>query len=197
MLSFCIPPDASYKALYAELDAVEGATEPPQWIKPRACLLHASEGVQASCERCQQLKNCVVVPAMTNPTPWSIEIEAKHIGKINVKVKRTQLPVVCEKASTLHVLQGTTCDPGLIFHWTLPNSLSPAQKWLAVYVALSRVRNLNSLRSIGLNKNVRKIMEAGPPEELMSQFDKYFGEKEVATLKLTEELVTQLGWHSS
>ena len=40
-------------------------------------------------------------------------------------------------------------------------------------------------------------MEAGPPEELMSQFDKYFGEKEVATLKLTQELITQLGWQSS
>ena len=134
---------------------------------------------------------------MTNPKPWSIEVTSKHIGKINVKVKRTQLPVVCEKASTLHVLQGTTCDPGLIFHWTLPNRLSPAQKWLAVYVALSRIRNLNGLRSIGLNRNVRKIMEHGPPEELMAQFDKYFGEKEVATLKLTKELVSKLGWHSS
>ena len=185
------------KAVYAELDAVEGASEPPQWIKPRACLLHASEGVQASCERCQQVKNCVVVPAMTNPTPWSIGIEAKHIGKINVKVKRTQLPVVCVKASTLHVFQGTTCDPGLIFHWTLPNRLSPDQKWLAVYVALSRVRSLNSLRSIGLSRNIRKIVEQGPPEELMAQFDKYFGDKEEATLKLTQELVAQLGWHSS
>ena len=36
------------KAVYAELDAVVGASKPPQWIKPRACLLHASEGVQAA-----------------------------------------------------------------------------------------------------------------------------------------------------
>jgi hypothetical protein len=182
------------KAVYVELDAVEGASEPPQCIKPRACLIHATEGVQASCERCQQFKNCVVVPAITSPMPWSIEIESKHIGKVNAKVKRTQLPVVCVKASTLHVLQGTTCDPGLIFHWTLPNRLASDQKWLAVYVALSRVRNLNSLRSIGLKKQIRKIIEQGPPEELMTQFDKYFGDKEVATLKLTRELVAQLGW---
>ena len=63
-------------------------------------------------------------------------------------------------------------------------------------MALSRVRNLNSLRSIGLKRNIRKIVEQGPPEELMAQFDKYFGDKEEATLKLTQELVAQLGWHA-
>jgi len=182
------------KAVYVELDTVEGASEPPQWIKPRACPAHVSEGVQPLCERCQEVKKCIVVPAMTNPMPWSIEVETRHIGKVKVKVKRTQVPVLCVKASTLHVLQGTTCDPGLIFHWTLPNRLSLDQKWLAVYVALSRVRNLNSLRSIGLKKQIRKIIEQGPPEELMTQFDKYFGDKEVATLDLTRDLVSQLGW---
>ena len=183
------------KALYVELEPVDGASEPPQWIKPRACQTHANEGANGSCERCQQYKNCVVVPAITNPRPWSIEIESKHVGKVSVKVKRTQLPVVSVKASTLHVLQGTTCDPGLIFHWMLPNRLSADQKWLAVYVALSRVRNLDSLRSIGLNKKIKQIIEQGPPEELMAQFEKYFGDKEEATLKLTQELVAQLGWH--
>ena len=118
----------------------------------------------------------------------------KEIGQITLKVKRTLVSVVCLEASTLHVLQGTTCDPGLIFHWTLPNRLSPDQKWLAVYVALSRVRNLHSLRSIGMKKQIRKIIEQGPPAELMAQFEKYFGDKEEATLKLTRELLSQLGW---
>ena len=94
----------------------------------------------------------------------------------------------------LHVLQGTTCDPGLIFHWSLPNCLSPAQKWLAVYVALSRVRNLDSLKSRGLGKKIRTVIEAGPPEELLAQFEKYIGEKEGATLKLTADIVQIFGW---
>ena len=105
------------KAVYVELDAIEGANESPQWIKPQPCFAHASEGVQASCSQCQQFKNCVVVPAVTNPVPWTIEIDTKRIGKIKVKVKRTQLPVVCVKASTLHVLQGSTCDPGFQKRW--------------------------------------------------------------------------------
>ena len=118
----------------------------------------------------------------------------KELGQITVKLKRTQVPVVCLKASTLHVLQGTTCDPGLIFHWTLPNRLTTEQKWLAVYVALSRVRNLKSLRSIGLDNKVRKIIEQGPPEGLMLQFTKNFGDKEEETLKLTKTILAQLGW---
>lgn len=83
---------------------------------------------------------------------------------------------------------------GLIFHWALPNRLDTDQKWLAVYVALSRVRNLDSLRSIGMKKQIRKIIEQGPPEALMMQFSKYFGDKEDATLKLAHLLVSQLGW---
>ena len=76
----------------------------------------------------------------------------------------------------------------------LPNRLSSAQKWLAVYVALSRVRNLNSLKSIGLSKKIRTIIEAGPPDELLAQFEKYFGEKEGAVLKLTIDIVQIWGW---
>ena len=66
--------------------------------------------------------------------------------------------------------------------------MSTDQKWLAVYVALSRVRNLDSLRSIGLKKNIRKIIEEGPPEKLLAQFEKYCGDKEKDTLKLTQDL---------
>ena len=149
------------KALYVKLEEVEGASDstPTEWISPRACNQHAVEGADAACKECSFFKNCVVVPAVTNLRPWSIDIVTKEVGEVSVKVKRTQLPVVCITASTLHVLQGTTCDPGLIFHWTLPNRLSPDQRWLAVYVALSRVRNLKSLRSIGMDKKVKKSLK--------------------------------------
>ena len=186
------------KALYVELESVEGASEslPTQWLEPRPCPEHAALGVQPKCSKCDSFKEYVVVPAVTNPRPWSLDIQTEDLGDIKVKVKRTQLPVVTIKGSTLHVLQGTTCDPGLIFHWALPNRLLPEQKWLAVYVALSRVRKLSKLRSIGLGKNVRKIIQRGPPEELTAQFKKYFGDKEKATFESTEKLIRKLGWNS-
>ena len=186
------------KALYVKLEPVEGASEscPTEWIEARACLAHMALGADPECEHCKSFQHCVVVPPVTNPRPWSLDIETKELGEIKVKVKRTQLPVVSVKGSTLHVLQGTTCDPGLIFHWALPNRLMLEQKWLAVYVALSRVRNLKSLRSIGLNKKIKQIIERGPPEELMAQFEQYFGAKEKQTLDLTIECLRKLGWNS-
>ena len=135
----------------------------------------------------------VVVPPVTNAAPWSLEVETKELGVVRVKIKRTQLPVVTVKASTLHVLQGTACDPGLIFHWDWPNRLMVEQKWLAVYVALSRVRDLNSLRSVGLGKKVRRIIEQGPPQDLVATFHQLFDEKITNTKKLAAKLAEQYG----
>ena len=55
---------------------------------------------------------------------------------------------------------------------------------------------MESFKSIGLHKKIKTIIEAGPPEELLAQFEKYFGEKEEATLKETIELVESLDWRS-
>ena len=111
-----------------------------------------------------------------------------------VKVRRTQLPMVTVKASTLHVLQGTTADPGLIFHWVFPRRLRRDMRWLVIYVALSRVRRLKNLRSIGLSKDIREIMEAGPPDTLPAQFRKLFDEKEKQTDLDADAAMTALGW---
>ena len=104
------------------------------------------------------------------------------------------LPVVCVKASTLHVLQGTTTDPELIFHWVLPRRLTEPLRWLAIYVALSRVRGLKNLRSVGLNKDIRRIMEAGPPDSLPAQFQRLFHEKAAQTALEADAAMAGLGW---
>ena len=67
-------------------------------------------------------------------------------------------------------------------------------RWLAVYVALSRVRNLKSLRSIGLKKDIREIIEAGPPDTLPAQFPKLFDEKEKQTALAADAAMAALGW---
>ena len=70
-------------------------------------------------------------------------------------------------------------------------------RWLAIYVALSRVRRLENLRSIGLNKEIREIMEAGPPDTLPAQFLKLFGEKEAQTALDADAAMAALGWSQS
>ncbi len=104
------------------------------------------------------------------------------------------MPLTTAKASTLHVLQGSTANPGLIFQWKSPRPLTKEMRWLATYVALSRVEGLDKLRSIGLTNAVRAIIESGPPEGLPQQFDKLFGDKLKDTQIAADEAMRALGW---
>ena len=67
-------------------------------------------------------------------------------------------------------------------------------RWLAIYVALSRVRCLKNLRSVGLNKDIRAIMEEGPPDTIPAQFQKLFNEKEAQTRLDADVAMAALGW---
>ena len=62
------------------------------------------------------------------------------------------------------------------------------------YVALSRVRRLKNLRSIGLNRDIRAVMEEGPPDTLPAQFHKLFSEKEAQTALDADAAMIALGW---
>ena len=131
--------------------------------------------------------------------PWSIDIDLEghntQDGSIRkTQIQRTQLPLVCVLACTLHALQGTTADPGLIFHWAFPRRLSRELRWLAIYVALSRVRRFKSLRSIGLNRDIRSLIEDGPPDTLPEQFARLFRDKELQTTLDASAAMTALGW---
>ena len=183
------------KAVYLELDAVEGINplEKPM-IEPRSCSRHAASGFDAQCPDCHSCKNVVAITPFTNVSPWALEVpfDERHIAK--VKVRRKQLPLTCKNASTLHVLQGCTCDPGLIFHWKFPRRLGKDMVWLATYVAISRVRKLENLRSIGLTEKIKDVIEAGPPDTIPAMFAKYFGEKEKTTQKDEDNFMRLLGW---
>ena len=67
-------------------------------------------------------------------------------------------------------------------------------RWLAIYGALSRVRRLKNLRSIGLTKAIREIIEEGPPDFLPAQFHKLFNEKEMQTVIDADAAMAALGW---
>ena len=75
-----------------------------------------------------------------------------------------------------------------------PRRLRRDQRWLAIYVALSRVRRLKNLRSIGLSRDIRAIIEEGPPDTLPAQFEKLFKEKEAQTAVDAQAAMIHLGW---
>ena len=111
-----------------------------------------------------------------------------------MRVQRRQLPLTVKTASTLQTLQGTTAEPGLIYHWKFPRFYSDELRWLATYVALSRPPSLSQLHSVGMPKNLRDILEGGPPEGIITRFRAMFGEKEEWTAQQAEKILHELGW---
>ena len=95
---------------------------------------------------------------------------------------------------TIHTLQGTTAEPGIIFHWKFPRFFSEELRWLATYVALSRPPSLQQLISVGLPLELRNIIEAGLPDGILTRFKDMFDDKEQLTHSKAEELLRKLGW---
>ena len=178
-------------AVYVRVDKPDGSTDGFRFFDDKPCDQHAATGVDHKCKQCLCMKNVVAVPPCTNKRAWSLDLNSPQV---KVKGKRTQTPLVCLQPSTLHVLQGCTTDPGLIFHWKFPRMLSQDLRWLAVYVALSRVRALKNLRSVGLTTKIRGIIEEGPPATIPAQFKKYFAATELKTQKAADAAMKRLGW---
>jgi hypothetical protein len=113
---------------------------------------------------------------------------------LKVAVTRRQIPLLPDKISTLHGIQGKTADPGLAAHWKFPKNLPPEALWLAHYVILSRPRSLANLLSFGLPS--RKVLEAGPPKAITEAFQRLFGDKIEKTKEACAEARRELGWPS-
>ena len=80
-----------------------------------------------------------------------------------VWISRRQIPLMAAQAVPLYSMQGTTADPGLVAYWFFPQRCSDTIRWLIVYVMLSRPRSLATLKSVNLTKQIRDIIEQGPP----------------------------------
>ena len=121
--------------------------------------------------------------------PWQF----KGKGMVNaIPVSRTQCPLLPQRQSTLHAVQGKTADPGFIAHWKFPKGLTKESVWLAYYVSLSRPRRLSCLLSNGLPD--RQIIEGGPPESITEAFQDLFRTKIAATQRACAAARTDLGW---
>lgn len=182
------------EAIYVELQDV-----PQKFLPDEACLEHTPH-MDAECAACLRMRGVFLVRPFTNQQGWSLKVTIPGSlatgteEEISVKIRRTQIPLVTVKASTLHVLQGTTTDPGLIFHWRFPRRLQADMRWLAAYVALSRVRSLDRLRSVGLDNKIRAILEQGPPNTLPARFHVLFSDKESETQTFAKECLRLLRW---
>ena len=91
-------------------------------------------------------------------------------------------------------MQGMTAEPGLIAHWVIPSRMDHDIKWLICYVILSRVPSLMQLRSIGISKKIREIIEAGPPDGVVQPFNTLFAQKIEDTQDAAMKAKQRLAW---
>ena len=64
-------------------------------------------------------------------------------------------------------------------------------------MALSRPPSLAQLISVGLHDDLRKIIEGGPPEGILSRFNDMFKEKEEATHIRAAKAMREMGWDAT
>jgi hypothetical protein len=132
--------------------------------------------------------------------PFSLDVElpqsrCSRARVLKVRARREQVPLTILTASTLYTLQGTTAEPGLIYYFRTPRRLTMVLKWIACYMALSRVRCLSELRSIGLTPSIRELIDLGPPEGFLTRFQRIFEDKIAHTHTRVEEALLELGWN--
>ena len=150
----------------------QGCTPPPEFLR---CL-----GATAAAEEAAQIT--------TSPSRKHKREDDARV----VTISRKQFPLLVNKSSTLHGIQGKTAEPGIAAHWKLPKRLSPEARWLAHYVILSRPRNLKNIISYGVPE--RSILESGPPEKNIEVFERLFAEKIKKTKIACREARLELGW---
>ena len=130
------------------------------------------------------------------PVSRTWDFKSEETPNFSTKVSRTGFPLAPATVCPLYSMQGTTAE-GLVMHWQLPKRLSTEVRWLIVYVALSRIRELSTLKSIGLTQSIRDLIENGPPQSLLQSFDKYFGQKVERTTEKAKRYRAELGWPTS
>ena len=160
-----------------------------EFLPPAVCLQHQQSGFCPSCSDCRAFEGWVLVEPIGRT--WTFTDPASGA---TLKVARTQLPLMPADACPLYSLQGATCDPGLVAHFTMPKRADDDIKWLIVYVLLSRVRSLTCLRSLGLTSKIRQIIEGGPPEMVAKNFERLFRKKIQATKVAAAAAKAGLGW---
>ena len=166
-----------------------------EYLPPIACEAHARTGAIRECPHCDFRAGCVAVEAQPSRRSFPVEVQDPVTeSTYTIQVQRVQLPMTIRTASTINTLQGTTAEPGMIFHWKFPRFFSTELRWLATYVALSRPPSLNQLISIDLPDDIEELIQGGPPEGILSRFDDMFREKELDTHEKAIALMRRLGW---
>lgn len=101
---------------------------------------------------------CVVL----HNTPFKCDVKI-HCTDETVEVRRWQFPLIHGMRRTAYAAQGLTLDGGVVVDLRRAGSLDDDDWWLALYVMLSRARQLTHLILVGFTEQVEKYAQ-GPAD---------------------------------
>ena len=84
-----------------------------------------------------------------------------------VEVLRWQFPLIHGMLRTAYAAQGLTLHGGVVVDLRRAGGLSDDDWWLAIYVMLSRARQLTNLILVGFTEQVEDLLRRGPPTRLI------------------------------
>ena len=103
------------------------------------------------------------------------------------------MPLMPAPAVWLYSMARTATDPGLVAYWFFPQRCTDTIRLLIVYAMISRPRSLKTLKSVNLTKQIRDIIEQGPPQDLVANFKNLFDNKIKETRKLARQAAEAYG----
>ena len=103
------------------------------------------------------------------------------------------MPLMPAAAVPPYFMQGFAADPGLVAYRFFPQRCTDTIRWLIVYAMLSRPRPLSILKSSNLTKESCDIIERGPPDALVANFDKLSQNKIKDIRKLARQVAEARG----
>ena len=106
------------------------------------------------------------------------------IGEENEKIEviRWQFPLLHGMLRTAYSAQGLTLDGGVLVDLQRAGGLEDDDWWLAIYVMLTRARELENLILLDVTEQVEDLLRRGPPSYLRALTDKLEA-KAAATLE--------------
>ena len=84
-----------------------------------------------------------------------------------VEVLRWQFPLIHGMLRTAYAAQGLTLHGGVVVDLRRAGGLADDDWWLAIYVMLSRARQLTNLILVGFTEQVEDLLRRGPPTRLI------------------------------
>ena len=85
-----------------------------------------------------------------------------------VEVLRWQFPLIHGMLRTAYAAQGLTLHGGVVVDLRRNAGLTDDDWWLAIYVMLSRARQLTHLILVGFTEQVEDLLRRGPPTHLIA-----------------------------